>query len=1119
MNLSRRLSAGLAAAALGAGTAVAGVAAAGAAPPSDPAPPVADRSGGHTLTLVTGDRVTVSADGGQVSAQAGPGRKGITFTTTTAAGRVQVVPSDAGALLAAGRLDPRLFDVTELVESGYDRRDQLPLIVTGGPGTTVAATRASVAAVDGLAKVRDLPAVNGVAVRQPRDRAVESWRALAGGGATGRSLRSGVAKVWLDGMRKPSLDVSVPQIGAPAAWGAGYTGAGATVAVLDSGVDDTHPDLAGQVIGRANFTEDYEPDADMSGHGTHVAATIAGTGAGSGGKYKGVAPGAKLLDGKVCAIPGCAESWIIAGMTWAAADQHAEVVNLSLGGEDDPEVVDPVEQAVQDLTDQYGTLFVIAAGNADGVTEGVISSPGTAPAALTVGAVDDKDALADFSRRGPRAPDGGLKPEITAPGVNIMAARGKDAIDVPGARGDAYTTLSGTSMAAPHVAGAAAILAQRHADWDPKRLKAALMSSAQPNQAFGAYAQGAGRVDVARAVRQDVISVTGGVSLGEQRWPHADDPVLTREVTYRNDGPAGVTLALTMDTFSPDDTPTPAGMFTVDRPSVEVPAGGEAKVTVTVDTRVPGPDGYVGGWLTATAPDLVVRTPVAVHKEVESYDVLLTHRYRAGSTPRYANTTIALRGSDSVGYPASDQGQGGNVTVRVPKGHYTLTSELVDTSAAVLLAQPELYVDRPLTVDLDAQLGQPISVTVPRSSAQQILAYVSAMSTAPHSSTGKYIEAETFANIYTAQLGPDSGDDNFTSAVGGQWAQAKADGSTDDSPYFYSLLFPIPGRMITGYQRSVAERELAQVHIDFAASQPGTIGLRRVGTGLASTGSGFFGPFMSYHLPFRRVEYYNADPGVGSTHQFLELSGEVVLTSTASTPNIVYDAGRTYSEEWNRGVFAPSLPAVSLNGWEGVFRAENTIGIDVPMFSDGAGRPGAGDTEDFSATLFRDGTKIGTTGEFRWSRFEVPAAEASYRLAMHAELPPAAALSTSTDIAWTFRSGRVAAEAPTALPLWTVRFSPKLDQYNRAPARGPLTVPMSITAQPGSQTGKLVSRSVEASFDDGVTWRPVPVTDGAVLVPQPGGSGFVSLRAKAADSEGNTVEQTVIRAYRYGTAK
>ncbi|MGI5519881.1 hypothetical protein ACQEUX_02860 [Micromonospora sp. CA-259024] len=78
---------------------------------------------------------------------------------------------------------------------------------------------------------------------------------------------------------------------------------------------------------------------------------------------------------------------------------------------------------------------------------------------------------------------------------------------------------------------------------------------------------------------------------------------------------------------------------------------------------------------------------------------------------------------------------------------------------------------------------------------------------------------------------------------------------------------------------------------------------------------------------------------------------------------------------------------------------------------------------------------------------------------------------------------------------------------------------MSITAQPGSQAGKLVSRSVEASFDDGVTWRPVPVTDGAVVVPQPVGSGFVSLRAKAADSEGNTVEQTVIRAYRYGIAK
>src|SRR5262249_26515680 len=152
------------------------------------------------------------------------------------------------------------------------------------------------------------------------------------------------------------------------------------------------------------------------------------------------------------------DSWVLAGMEWAARS-GAKVVNMSLGDVAPSDGSDPMSQAVNTLSAEYGTLFVIAAGNAGPEP---ISTPGAAAPALTVGAVDKQDALAYFSSTGPLTVTGALKPDISAPGVDITAARSQDMTD--GETG-LYRTLSGTSMATPHVAGAAAILAQRHPGW------------------------------------------------------------------------------------------------------------------------------------------------------------------------------------------------------------------------------------------------------------------------------------------------------------------------------------------------------------------------------------------------------------------------------------------------------------------------------------------------------------------------------------------------------------------------------------------------------------------------------------------------------------------------------
>ncbi|MFE2694965.1 S8 family serine peptidase, partial [Streptomyces mirabilis] len=425
-------------------------------------------AGTHTVTLITGDKVTIgtAADGTVVrSFQAASGAT-TGFHRAVLDGATYVYPDAALPYVSAGKLDKQLFNVTRLIAEGYDdaHSSRLPLIVRYTGAAAKSRTRTKMA---GSTDVRRLDSIQGAALAQNHQQAPEFWSSLTGGsGAAARSAKpsfaGGVANVWLDGKVKADLADSTAQIGAQKVWAEGDTGQGVKVAMLDSGADTEHPDLVGQVSDSASFVPGEDDIADYNGHGTHVASTIVGTGSASDGKERGVASGARLAVGKVLNSEGSGqESWIIAGMEWAARDQKARIISMSLGGGGDK--TDPMSQSVDELSHDTGALFVIAAGNGGPHS---ISSPGAADSALTVGAVDSTDTLADFSSQGPRDGDGGLKPEITAPGVDIVAARSHYK------RGSGYyTTMSGTSMATPHVAGAAALLASEHPDWTGTQLK------------------------------------------------------------------------------------------------------------------------------------------------------------------------------------------------------------------------------------------------------------------------------------------------------------------------------------------------------------------------------------------------------------------------------------------------------------------------------------------------------------------------------------------------------------------------------------------------------------------------------------------------------------------------
>ncbi|MFC4017341.1 S8 family serine peptidase [Micromonospora sp. GCM10011542] len=1048
------------------------------APPADardkPAPTASGPRG--TFTLVTGDRVSLDA-GGHPQIQRGPGRAAMRFVSSREGGHQYVVPVDALPLLRDGMLDRRLFDLTALGEFGYDdRAGELPLLVAY-PENKAAQARS---ATDGAARVRsDLPAAHALAVRAGLDDRAELWSSLTRGTTSQRTLAAGITHVWLDGKRRISLDHSVPQIGAPAAWQAGFDGTGVTVGVLDTGIDANHPDFAGHLTEVRDFTGGDNPGDDV-GHGTHVASTIMGSGAASGGRYRGVAPGAKLLVGKVCATYECQDSDIITAMQWAAP--QVRVVNLSVGGTDTPGL-DPLETAVQELSHRYGTLFVVAAGN-EGKPKSV-SSPATADDALAVAAVDADDERAYFSSRGPRLGDNHIKPEISAPGVDIEAA----------APGGGYATLSGTSMATPHVAGSAAILAGQHPDWSGPQLKAALMDSAKPAGDPSRYEQGAGRLDIGRAVAQPVIADIGAIDFPVQRWPHADDTPTTQVVGYRNVGTAPVTLTLAVG-------PTPPGMITVSPTTLVVPAGGRAEATITVDTRVDATDGVYHGALTATGTgDLRVRTPFALNREIESYDIRLDHTGRDGKPATEYETTAA---SLSTGEFYSLTGQPGGGTLRLPKDRYALYSTIHEGDASTLLVQPVLDVRGPVTEAVDARTARPVALTVPQPDAAPLAINVSANWNDGLRYPGIQLSGVSFTDVFFGRIGPAVAAPEFTAMLGIGLARPGPDRSFRNSPYTYDLAYVAQGDMFTGLTRKLSPKNLATVEATYRSQSTAATAVRFHRA--ASPNGGPIGSSASFDLPFHATEYYNTDGGIIWTSTFIEGDN---LTTQEST----FQPGRTYTQTWNAAPFGPTVggaPALAPLGYAG--RDGDTISIaSLPLLGDSTGRPAGRDDLPVHVRLLRDGTEIATS-DSPWAEFPVPAEKADYRLEATLTRGAPDTLSTSVSVAWTFSSAHTS--TPQRLPLTTARPMPALDDTNTAPAGRTMTIPVALDRQAGSDAAPGRTLGVSASFDDGRTWAALPVVRGVARITHPRQPGFVSLRLTATDTAGNTVTQTIQRAYR-----
>jgi subtilisin family serine protease len=484
---------------------------------------------------------------------------------------------------------------------------------------------------------------NGLAVTVPRS---ELHRLSEIPGAT----------VWPSVTYHEQLDKTPKLIGAPTVWGSTFAtaGNGMKIGIIDDGLDQTHlffnPSSfsypAGFPKGQTAYTTPkvivaraFSPasnhwkyantpfDPAYSDHATNVAGIAGGdhgTSATVGGKtyqVSGIAPNAYLGNYKVLTVP--TEDFgldgnspeIVKGIDAAVSD-GMDVINLSLG---EPEIEpsrDIVVAAINAAADA-GVVPVVAAGNDFAEAgKGSVGSPGTASEAITVAASTEgdngpADVIAGFSSAGPTPISLQMKPDVTAPGVDILSS-------LPGNMWSDHD-WSGTSMASPHVAGAAAVLKERHPSWTVEQIKSALESTGDPVHPGGAAGEvstlreGGGRIDLPRADQPLIFTDPTGVSFGLVR--RGTTTVKQLSLTDAGGGPAPWTTSI-----APQTTPAGASLALS---SPTATAGSSLGVTLTVSSSAA--EGDATGFVELTRGTDVRRVPYWVHIEVPKLGLEQAH--------------------------------------------------------------------------------------------------------------------------------------------------------------------------------------------------------------------------------------------------------------------------------------------------------------------------------------------------------------------------------------------------------------------------------------------------------------------------------------------------------------
>jgi subtilisin family serine protease len=547
----------------------------------------------------------------------------------------------------------------------------------------------------------------------------------------------GVRRIYTSVRFRPALDRSVPAVKAPALWGPGLatSGQGMKIAIVDDGVDQTHPffDPSGYAMpagfpkGVTSFTtakviaarvfrapsprpknSNLPFDPVESEHGTHVAGIAAGnanTPATIGGGrvlLSGVAPKAYIGNYRVLTVPTISNVGLdgnspeIAAGIEAAVRDGMNVINLSLG---EPEVASGRDLVVRALEGAAaaGVVPVVAAGNDfAALGRGSVASPGSTPSAITVGATTISRRMAGFSAAAPTPVTLQLKPELSAPGASIVSS-------VP-VREGTWAAFSGTSMAAPHVAGGAALLKQRHPTWTPAQVKSAMALTAQAAFEEGSSdeastaRQGAGFLDLERADNPSIFAEPTAISFGLVRAGRSTTRTVSLTDAGGGPGPWTVTV-IPQQTGSRVALSTPATTF--------VPGG----IAIRATAEPSAPEATVTGFVYLSRGPDVRRLP---------YWLRVTRPKVAGQPVRLLRATGTYRGStrgrkalvSSYRYPENPSGLGVARTLAGPEQVFRLRVRRRVANVGVAMLSPTAVQPRFLLARDENRQGGPTALPV-----------------------------------------------------------------------------------------------------------------------------------------------------------------------------------------------------------------------------------------------------------------------------------------------------------------------------------------------------------------------------------------------------------------------